>query len=130
MPKTLRNEFEKHLTYEKLMKAHKLSCVNKKCRKDIIMFNLKKEAYIKYIYEELKNQTYKHGGYTVFYVHEPKLRRIQKSRYIDRIVHRWLVDNFLAPIYIPQFISTSYACIPDKGMHQATLDVQKCMLHC
>lgn len=130
MPKTLRNEFDKYLTYENLMKAHKESSANKKCRKDIIMFNLKKEAYVKYLYEELKNQTYKHGGYTIFYVHEPKLRKIQKSRYIDRIVHRWLVENFLAPTFIPQFISTSYACIPRKGMHQATIDLQKQMLHC
>lgn len=114
MPKTLKNEFDKYLTYEKLMEAHKKSSLNKKCRKDIIMFNLKKEAYIKYIYEQLKNQTYIHGGYTIFYVHEPKLRKIQKSKYIDRIVHRWLVDNFLAPTFIPQFISTSYACIPKK----------------
>lgn len=130
MPKTLKNEFDKYLTYEKLMEAHGKSCLNKKCRKDIIMFNLKKEAYIKYIYEELKNQTYKHGGYTTFYVHEPKLRKIQKSRYIDRVVHRWLVDNFLAPIYIPQFIATSYACIPKKGMHKATIEIQQCMKHC
>ena len=130
MPKTLKNEFDKYLTYEKLMEAHKKSCLNKKCRKDIIMFNLKKEAYIKYIYEQLESQTYKHGGYAVFYVHEPKLRKIQKSKYIDRIVHRWLVDNFLAPTFMPQFISTSYACIPKKGMHKATLDVQQCMRHC
>lgn len=130
MPKTLRNEFDKYLTYENLMKAHKKSSDNKKCRKDIIMFNLKQESYIQYIYDELKNKTYKHGGYTIFYVHEPKLRKVQKSRYLDRIVHRWIVDNFLAPVYLPQFIENSYACIPKKGMHQASLDVKKGMLHC
>ncbi len=130
MPKTLRNQFDKKLSYEKLMEAHKRSCDNKTCRKDIILFNLKKEAYVKYLYENLKNQTYKHGGYTIFYVHEPKLRRIQKSRYIDRVVHRWLVDNFLAPTFIPQFIKNSYACLPNRGMHQATLDVKQAMGHC
>lgn len=130
MPKTLRNEFDKKLSYKKLMEAHKKSCENKNCKKDIILFNLKKEAYVKYLYENLKNQTYKHGGYTIFYVHEPKLRKIQKSRYIDRVVHRWLVDNFLAPTFIPQFIETSYACLPNKGMHQATLDLKEAMLHC
>ncbi len=130
MPKTLKNEFDKKLSYEKLMEAHKKSCKNKNCRKDVILFNLKKEAYIQYLYENLKNQTYKHGGYTIFYVHEPKLRRIQKSRYIDRIVHRWLVDNFLAQAFIPQFIENSYACLPNRGMHKATLDVKKAMRHC
>lgn len=130
MPKTLRNQFDKYLTYDNLMKAHKKSSANKRCRRDIILFNLKKEDYIKYLYEELKNQTYKHGGYTIFYVHEPKLRKVQKSRYIDRVVHRWLVENFLAPTFMPCFIENSYACIPNKGMHQASLAVKKGMLHC
>lgn len=40
-----------------------------------------------------QTKKYKHGGYTTFYVTEPKLRKIEKSRYIDRIVHRWLVDK-------------------------------------
>lgn len=30
MPKTLKNEFDKYLTYEKLMEAHGKSCLNKK----------------------------------------------------------------------------------------------------
>ena len=54
-------------------------------------------------------------------------RKIEKSRYIDRIVHRWLVDNILKPYYLPRFIYTSYACIDKRGMHKACLDVQKRM---
>ena len=56
--------------------------------------------------------------------------KIEKSKYIDRIVHRWVVDNFLEPYFVPTFISTSYACLKDKGMHKACLDVQKAMKHC
>ena len=130
MSKTIRNEFEKYLTYEKIMEAHKKSSANKNCRRDVVLFNLKQEAYVNYIYDELKNQTYKHGGYTTFFVHEPKLRKIQKSRYLDRVVHRWLVDNYLIPAFIPQFIYSSYACIKGKGMHMATLDVKRAMLNC
>ena len=130
MSRTLRNKFDEKLTYQNLMNAHKKSSNCKRCRKDIILFNLKQEAYIKYLYDELKNQTYKHGGYTTFFIHEPKLRKIQKSRYIDRVVHRWVVDNFLGPAFIPQFISTSYACLPNRGMHKATLDVKYTLSHC
>lgn len=82
------------------------------------------------LYEQLKNKTYKHGGYTEFYVTEPKLRKIEKSRYIDRIVHRWVVDNFLGPAFVPQFIPTTYACLKEKGMHRAALYVQNTMKHC
>lgn len=130
MPKTIRNKYYEYLTYEKLMEAHIKSKKGKGNRKEIITFNLKQEEYIMWLLEELKNKTYKHGGYTAFYVTEPKVRKIEKSRYIDRIVHRWLVDNFLAPAFVPQFIYTTYACLKNKGMHIACLDLQKAMKHC
>ena len=130
MPKTIKNEYDKNLTYEKLMEAHIKSRKGKGYRKEIIEFNLKQEEYIMWLLEQLQKQKYKHGGYTTFYVTEPKLRKIEKSRYIDRIVHRWLVDNFLEPAFVPQFIRTSFACLKNKGMHRACLYVQKTMQHC
>ena len=129
MPKTIRNEYDKKLSYDNLMRAHNLSKKGKGYRKELILFNLKQEEYIMWLYEKLKTGKYKHGGYTVFYITEPKQRRIEKSRYIDRIVHRWVVDNFLEPYFVPTFISTSYACLQKRGMHKACLDVQKAMKH-
>lgn len=130
MPNTVRNSYYKNLTYEKLMEAHIKSKKGKGYRNEIIKFNLKQEEYIIWLLEQLKTKKYKHGGYTTFYVTEPKLRKIEKSKYIDRIVHRWVVDNFLEPAFVPQFISTSYACLKNKGMHKACLDIQKTMKHC
>ena len=130
MPKTIRNKYYKYLSYEKLLEAHNKSKKGKGYRKEIILFNLKQEEYIMWLYEQLKSKKYKHGGYTEFYVTEPKLRKIEKSKYIDRIVHRWLVDNFLKPAFVPQFIYNSYACLEEKGMHKACLDLQKAMRHC
>ena len=130
MPKTIRNEYDKKLTYENLMKAHLESRKGKSLRKEIILFNLKQEEYIMWLYEQLKNGTYKHSGYTTFYVTEPKLRIIEKSIYLDRIVHRWYVDNFMKQYFRKSFINTSYACLEDKGMHKACLDVQNTMKHC
>jgi len=60
MPKTIRNEFDKKLTYESLMKAHYLSRKGKGYRKEIILFNMKQEEYILWLYEQLKKQIYKH----------------------------------------------------------------------
>lgn len=130
MAKWLKNEFYKKLTYEKLMEAHNKSKKGKGYRKDVILFELKKEEYIMWLYEQLKTKEYKHGGYTTFYVKEPKVRKIEKSKYIDRIVHRWLVDNFLEETFVKQFITTSYACLKNRGMHKACLDMQKTMKHC
>ena len=129
MPKTIRNKFDKILSYESLMQAHKLSRKGKGYRKEIILFNLKQEEYIMWLYEKLKGGTYKHSGYSIFYVTEPKLRKIEKSKYIDRIVHRWVVDNFLETYFVPTFINTSYACLKKRGMHKACLDVQNAMKH-
>lgn len=130
MPKTLRNEFNKNLTYEKLMQSHIKSRKGKGYRKEIIEFNLKQEEYIMWLLEELKNQKYKHGGYTTFYVTQPKVRKIEKSKYIDRIIHTWIVDNFLEPLFLPQFINTSFACLKNRGMHKACIYVQNTMKHC
>ena len=80
--------------------------------------------------DALEKKTYRHGGYTTFYVTEPKLRKIEKSIYLGRIVHRWVVDNFLEPYFVPTFVNTSYACLKGKGMHKACLEVQKTMKHC
>ena len=130
MPKTIRNSYYKYLTYEKLMEAHNKSKKGKGYRKELIKFNLKQEEYIIWLLDRLKSKTYKHGGYTEFYLTEPKLRKIEKSRYIDRIVHRWVVDNFLEPAFVVQFIPTSFACLKGKGMHRAAIYVQKTMRHC
>ena len=130
MPKTIRNEFDKKLSYENILKAHKLSRKGKGYREEVILFNLKQEEYAMWLYENLSNMTYKHGGYTTFYIYETKMRKIEKSRYIDRIVHRWVVDNFLIPYFVPTFINTTYACLKDRGMHKACLDLQFAMKHC
>ena len=73
-----------------------------------------------WLYEQLKNRTYRHSGYTSFYVTEPKLRRIEKSIYIDRIVHRWYVDNFMQEYFVKSFSYSSFACLKGKGMHVCT----------
>lgn len=130
MGKTIKNKYEKALSYEALMKAHVQSRKGKGYRKEIILFNLKQEEYIMWLYEQLKTLKYKHGGYKVFYITEPKLRRIEKSKYLDRIVHRWYVNSFIKPYFVPRFIETSYACLENKGMHKACLDVQRTMKHC
>ena len=130
MPKTIKNKYYEDLRYKKLIEAHKKSRKGKGYRKEIILFNLKQEEYVMWLLEKLQTKTYKHGGYSTFYVTEPKVRKIEKSRYIDRIVHRWLVDNFLEPSFVPQFLTTSYACLKNRGMHKACLDVQRAMKHC
>lgn len=83
MAKTIRHEFDKYLTYDNLMKAHLLPRKGKNYKKEVILFNLKQEEYIRWLYEQLKNGTYTHGGYRIFYIQYPKRRKIEASRYMD-----------------------------------------------
>ena len=39
------------------------------------------------------------------------------------------MDNFLKPYFVPTFINTSYACLKERGMQKACLDVQSTMKH-
>lgn len=48
MAKTIRNQYYKNLTYEKLMDAHIKSRKGKTSKDEIILFNLKQEEYIKH----------------------------------------------------------------------------------
>ena len=69
MPKTIRNKLDEKLTYDSLMKAHTLSRKGKGYRKEVILFNLKQEEYIMFIYQQLKSMTYKHRRiYNILYI--------------------------------------------------------------
>lgn len=50
MAKWIRNEYDKKLTYENLLKAHLSSRKGKRLRKDVILFSIKEEEYIQYLY--------------------------------------------------------------------------------
>ena len=81
MPKTIRNQFDKYLTYENLMISHQKSKNGKLTKESIVKFEMKKEEYILWLYKSLKNQTYRHGTYKCFYVYDPKMRKIESARY-------------------------------------------------
>lgn len=130
MSKKINNIFDKALTYENLFLAYKKARRGKRYSKNVIQFSFNYESYLKYILDNLSNGKYKFFGYNLFYVYEPKKRRILAAKFIDRVVHTWYVESFLLPYFAPQFINTSYACIVGKGMHMASKNVQKGMRTC
>lgn len=127
MPKTIRNKYDKAVSFEKLLEAHKKARCGKREKKKVIEFELELESELIELERELKTGTYKHGGYYKFKIYEPKERIIMASSYKDRVVHQWYVENFIKPYFIPQFIGTTYASIEGRGMHKASKDVQIAM---
>ena len=89
------------------------------------MIQEKGYGYIVYFFDKQKEELEKIKEYQ-----GKEMVYIEKSRYLDRIVHRWVVDNFLEACYVPKFITTSYACLKNRGMHKAAIYVKNTMRHC
>lgn len=73
---------------------------------------------------ELQNHTYKTSRSICFVVEKPTLREVFAATFRDRVVHH-LLYNFLEPVFEPKFISQSYACRKNKGIHKSLKDLQK-----
>ncbi len=72
---------------------------------------------------ELVSERYTPGGYTHFYIHEPKRRKISAAPFRDRVVHHALC-NLIEPIFDRRFHPHSYANRRGKGTHAAVDQVQ------
>ena len=96
MARWIRNQYDKALTYENLMKAHKLSKRGKFLRKDVILFSMDVEENIQKLYEELKTGKYQHGSYTSFKIYEPKERRIVSQSMQDKVLKIYTLYNTLS----------------------------------
>ena len=130
MPKTIKNIYEKAVSFENLLLAHKKARCGKREKKKVILLELVLEQELLQLEQGLNTCTYKHGGYNIFKIYQPKERLIMASEYRDRIVHQWYVTHFIKPYFVPQFINTTYACIEGRGMHKASKDLQSAMKIC
>jgi len=73
-----------------------------------LRFNLKS------LHEELENQTYKPKPLKTFILRDPKVRKISKSHFRDRIVHHALV-RVIEPIFEKIFVYDCCANRKDRG---------------
>jgi retron-type reverse transcriptase len=90
---------------------------DKKNKPDVMLFELELEKNIFDLYRDLKSGKYKHGHYKGFWIHDPKLRRINKATVRDRVLHH-AIFNVLNPIFEPTFIPNSFSCRTGKGTHK------------
>lgn len=87
-------------------------------RKDIMDFEMHLEDNIFSLYEEVKNDKYRHSLYKHFQIFDNKKRDIYKAEIKDRIIHQIIYD-YLSSIFDPLFISDSYASRKNKGQYKA-----------
>lgn len=99
----------------------------KRKKKDVINYMEYATSNLAMLHSQLSTKTYIPGGYSQFFVHDPKTRVIHKAKVVDRIVHH-IVSDVLNEIFEPAFIFHSYACRKNKGTHKGVLALQKMAL--
>lgn len=127
MPKRINNIYDAALTFSKIRDAYKRTSRRKKKNNESITFGMYLEDNILDIYKKLKNETYKVGKYKSFKVYEPKERTIYCLPFYDRVVQQLYVFEYIMPYMIPKFITTSYACVPGRGLHVCIDKLQEYM---
>lgn len=127
MVRQLREKFDDHLTYDRILRAHERAAKSKGLRYEVLQFNLNMHSNLMRIMDALASGKYLPSKYWRFWVYDPKKRLILALPYPDRVVHQWYIEEFIKPYYIPRFIYDSYACIPGKGTHAAVDRIQRYM---
>ncbi len=109
--------FGKIISLENLFAAWDAFRCDKRNRRDVQVFEMRLEENIFQLYRDLRARRYKHGPYSGFWIHDPKLRHIHKATVRDRILHH-AVFTVLNPIFEPTFIADSFSCRIGKGTHK------------
>ena len=78
-----------------------------------------KSIYISRIYKDLKNKNYKVGKCNIFYIYEPKKRRIVSQNIYDKIINHLVSRYILNESLIPCLITENPASRKNKGTKYA-----------
>jgi retron-type reverse transcriptase len=115
--KTIRNAYKKMITFDALVRAHKLARKGRSHYTSVGLFELNLNSNIYKLKSELENKTYTAGEYRTFIVREPKSREIKAIEYKDRVIFHALVDNVLWPFFESRLDYDNAACRTGKGTH-------------
>lgn len=114
----LTHTYNNIISIENLLEAWKEFIKGKKNKKDVLEFQHRLFENIFSLHHDLKNKTYKHGGYQAFNISDPKPRNIHKAIVRDRLLHHAIYRK-LYPYFDSKFIHDSYSCRKWKGTHRA-----------
>jgi RNA-directed DNA polymerase len=117
------NLFEQVISFSNLLEATQKAVKGKRLKRDLSNFiNHREEALIN-LQAELRDQTWRPGGFHTFQIYEPKPRLISSTRFKDRVVHQALCQ-VIAKDLDRMSVEDSYACRQGKGLHKAIEKVQ------
>lgn len=105
--------------FEHINKCFNEVCKNTKNKNKVNNFKTYKSIYISRAYNELKNKTYEVGKYNVFYIYEPKTRRIVSQNMYDKLINHLVSRYILYEALLPCLINSNCASRPGKGTKYA-----------
>ncbi len=116
--KTYGNLWERVIDTEQLYLAYRRArrCKRNSSAMASLAYDL--ESQLTKLRQELRDGSYRPGGYRSFSIVDPKPRKIYAAAFRDRIVHHSLVAA-IEPIFDQTMISDNYACRVGKGTHMA-----------
>jgi RNA-directed DNA polymerase len=116
--KTYKNLYPQIHNFDNLYAAFRAARKGKRNRAAVASFEFDLEQDLLRLESELRDQSYRPGRYTNFYIYEPKRRLVSAAPFRDRVVHHALC-RVIEPIWEARFIPTSFACRVGKGTHRA-----------
>lgn len=110
--------YEKLCSYENLFLAYKKARKGKTKKRYVKRFEKNLKENLLKLREELLSQTYTPCPLKTFTVRDPKIRKISKAAFRDRIIHHTLI-NVIGSFFEKSFIYDSHANQIGKGTHKA-----------
>lgn len=117
-------DFQSITSADTLARAHKNALKGKRLNHFACRLDYRLVSSLMELRNNLIDESYRPLAYRKKTIYEPKERRIEAPAYRDRIVHHAL-HHHLNSYYEKHFIADSFACRPTKGIHSASLKVQR-----
>ena len=112
--KTYKKLYPELCSKENLALAFQKAQKRKSKKPYVIEFKNNLSKNLELLRQELISETYKPRPLRTFIIRDPKIRKIRKSYFVDRVVHH-AICNILEPIFDKRFIYDSFANRKDKG---------------
>lgn len=116
--------FEDIISLENLLLAWQEFVKGKRHKRDVQEFGRSLIDNLLGLHHDLRERTYRHGGYEAFPIADPKPRRIHKASVRDRLLHHALCRR-LYLFFDRLFVADSFSCRKGKGVHKALRGFQR-----
>lgn len=113
--KRIGNLYKGTYNMKNIIKAYDEVCRNTKNKRKVFNYKQYKCIYITRVYTILKNKQYTVGPYNVFYITDPKKRRIVSQGIQDKIVNHLVSREILYLALLPCLIEENVASRKYKG---------------